>query len=66
MTLPEPAKQGHRYLLDGEPVLALESGPRVKVLHFNEERPWVGFIEVVPAVHLVPQPLRYLHGQLPK
>lgn len=60
------AQQGHRYTLQGKHVLALQNGSVVKVLHFDEQRPWIGHTEVVPALLLVPQPMRYFHGQIPK
>lgn len=60
------ARQGHRYTLEGNDVLALSNGPVVKVLHFDPERPWIGHTEVVPASLLIPQPMTYFRGQTPK
>lgn len=59
------AQQGHLYLLNGQKVLALESGPFVRVVRINQDHPWLGDIESVYAVDLVPQPMKYFHGQIP-
>jgi hypothetical protein len=59
------AQQGHRYNLHGQPVIALQSGVTVKVLHFDDQKPWIGWTEHVPAVLLVPQPMKYFSGQTP-
>lgn len=63
---PITASQGFAYLYDGEKVIALSNGPIVKILFFNEARPWEGKTLVVPAKYLQPQPSRYLHGQVPQ
>lgn len=59
------AKQGHRYSLHGQPVIALNSGSTVKVLHFDDQKPWIGRTEYVPAILLVPQPMKYHGNQIP-
>jgi hypothetical protein len=62
------AKQGHRYRVGAVEVLAMESGPSVRV------RPIVatdyGTTELgpalnVPAQFLTAQPMRYFHGVVP-
>lgn len=62
---PQIARQGHRYTFHGEPVIALQSGVTVKVLHFDDQKPWIGWTEYAPAVLLVPQPMKYHGGQIP-
>lgn len=59
------AEQGHPYLYMGERVIALESGPLVKVLFVENATPcWE--TERVDANSLTPAPLRYLGNQLPE
>lgn len=58
------AKQGRPYLLDQEKVIALESGTKVKVLHFNAECPWTMNIKQVAAKLLTPLPSKYLRGAM--
>jgi hypothetical protein len=60
------AQQGHRYQLNGKPVLALESGLRVKVLFFDPANPLVGKLAKAFCSELVPQPMKYFHGEVPK
>lgn len=60
------AQQGHRYTLHGKHVLALQNGSMVKVLHFDEQRPWIGDTEIVPSILLIPQPMKYFHGEIPR
>ena len=60
------AQQGHRYHLHGKNVLALESGQRVKVLFFDPEQPWVSKISKVFCNELIPQPMKYFHGEIPQ
>ena len=62
---PQIARQGHRYTLHGQPVIALSNGSVVKVLHFDDQRPWIGSTEYVPAILLVPQPMKYFGNQIP-
>lgn len=64
-TTNDRAQQGHLYLLNGQKVLALESGLLVQVLHFNQDQPWVGHVSTVSAEKLVPQPMKYFQGQIP-
>jgi hypothetical protein len=59
-------KQGHRYSLGGSSVIALDSGPQARVMHFRPGEPWHGLVEVVSADQLVPEPMKYFHGEVPK
>ena len=59
------ARQGHRYHLNGKNVLALESGLKVKVLYFDPAEPWNHKVSKAFATQLIPQPMRYYHGQIP-
>lgn len=67
---PEPlqcvefAQQGHPYLFEEKKVVALESGTRIKVLIFNEEKPWESRTEHVRVKYLTALPLKYLHGAM--
>jgi hypothetical protein len=63
---PQIAQQGHRYHLNGKNVLALESGLRVRVLYFDHEQPWFSKIAKVFCNELIPQPMKYFHGEIPK
>jgi len=65
MTAPGQAQQGHRYLWCGDAVLALESGPRVRVAVLDAGQPWLGAQYVIDAADLTPLPMRYFHGSLP-
>jgi hypothetical protein len=60
------AKQGHRYLFDGTPVIALASGERVRVLAFDPKAPWLYSVLLAHANQLEPQPMKYFHGQIPQ
>lgn len=60
------ARQGHRYTLHKKNVLALATGPVVRVLEFSPTDPWLSNIFTVSAEKLIPQPMRYFHGQIPK
>jgi len=60
------ARQGHRYTYHQKNVLALESGQRVKVLFFDPEQPWVSKISKVFCNELIPQPMKYFHGEIPQ
>lgn len=60
------AKQGHRYLCNGKDVLALESGRLVKILYFYPDKPWLGEIGFAQADKLIPQPMKYYWGEIPK
>jgi hypothetical protein len=62
----KPAQQGHRYELNGRAVLALESGPRVRVAELIPGQPWIGSIWRVRAVDLTPQPMVYFHNEVPR
>lgn len=62
------ATQGHRYLHDGAPVLAMESGEAVTVKPIQELVPgfqWLGAARTVAASELVAQPMAYFGGRLP-
>jgi hypothetical protein len=59
-------KQGHRYNLGGSSVIALNSGPQARVMHFRPGEPWHGLVEVANADQLVPEPMKYFHGEVPK
>ena len=60
------AQQGHRYHLNGKNVLALESGQRVRVLYFDSKQPWISKISKVFCNELIPQPMKYFHGETPQ
>lgn len=67
MTAPGQAQQGHRYLWCGvDEVLALESGPRVRVAVLEWHRVWLGPEYTVNAADLTPLPMRYFHGEVPR
>ena len=66
MSARKQAKQGHRYTLDGQEVLALSNGPHPRISEILRDRPWpLGEPVVVDADELVPQPMAYFHGQVP-
>lgn len=60
------AKQGHRYTYHQKNVLALATGPVVRVLEFSLTDPWLSNIFTVSAEKLVPQPMKYFHGEIPR
>ncbi|CAB5224372.1 hypothetical protein UFOVP393_64 [uncultured Caudovirales phage] len=67
MTKPDQLiKQGHRYKFGGSPVIALDSGDEVRVMHFCPEEPWHGLVEVAHSSQLTPEPMKYFHGEVPK
>lgn len=62
------ARQGHRYrwcaLYD---VLALETGRGwVRVAMLAPGEPWLGQQHVAAAADLMPLPMRYFHGEVPR
>jgi hypothetical protein len=59
------ARQGHRYSYRGGDVLALETGPAVRVAMLVPGAPWLGVQFVAMAQHLTPLPMRYFHNQVP-
>lgn len=66
MTTPGQAQQGHRYLWCGvDEVLALESGPRVRVALLDPEHPWLGVQYAVDAADLTPLPMAYFGNRVP-
>lgn len=61
------AQQGHKYELDGVKVLALSSGPRPRIAAIVRDRLWpLDEAVEVDAAELVPLPMRYFHGAIPK
>ncbi len=65
MSSKAPAKQGHRYKLQGVDVLALESGEVVRVARIEPEQLWpLGEVRTVSARDLDPVPMRYFHGEI--
>lgn len=60
------AKQGHRYKLGNQSVLALSTGEKVEVLAFNSDLPWRDSIMEANAIDLIPQPMVYFGDQVPK
>lgn len=60
------ARQGHRYTYHQKNVLALATGPMVRVLEFSLTDPWLSNIFTVSAEKLVPQPMKYFHGEIPQ
>lgn len=60
------ARQGHRYTYHEKNVLALATGPVVRVLEFSLTDPWLSNIFIVSAEKLVPQPMKYFQGQIPR
>ncbi len=60
------AKQGHRYDLLGQQVIALESGRCVEVAHIDHDQPWpLTNKKFVHCSQLKPLPMRYYKGQVP-
>ena len=62
---PQIARQGHHYTYHQKHVLALATGPVVRVLEFSPTNPWLSNIFTVSAEKLVPQPMKYFGGQIP-
>jgi len=60
------ATQGHRYKLDGRDVIALESSPTPRIAYIDPVWNWLGERSVCDAADLVPQPMRYFHGDTPR
>lgn len=60
------AKQGHRYTYHQKDAIAMESGWFVRIMIFDPERPWVSYTTHARANKLVPQPMKYFGGQIPK
>ena len=60
------AQQGHRYSMGGVDVIALESGPIVRVGILSRGEPWFTRQERVSAEKLEPLPMVYFHGEVPK
>lgn len=60
------AKQGHLYRLDSVDVLALESGPVVKVGILSRGDVWFVAQERVSAERLKPLPMVYFQGDVPR
>jgi hypothetical protein len=58
------ARQGHAYDHYGLRVIALESGTHVLVLPHREGRPGLSYH--VKASELVPLPMTYYHGEVPR
>ena len=64
---PEFVQQGHKYLLSGSLVLALDSGVTVRVMHYRPGEPWHSLVESnISASQLLTQPMKYFHGEIPK
>lgn len=63
---PQIARQGHRYTYHQKNVLALATGPVVRVLEFSLTDPWLSNTFTVSAEKLVPQPMKYFHGEIPR
>ena len=61
------AKQGHKYLLEGVEVMAMESGRIVHVREIVSGDVWrqLGNRELVAASVLTPLPMVYFAGQVP-
>jgi len=59
------ARQGHRYTYHQKNVLALATGPVVRVLEFSPTDPWLSNIFTVSADKLIPQPMKYHGNQIP-
>lgn len=61
------AQQGHRYFLKSVMlhVLALESGPRVRVAELVPGQPWLGRRWIVKAADLTPLPMVYFGNRVP-
>lgn len=61
------AKQGHRYLLLGQEVLAMESGRCVEVACIDREQPWpLCQKKFVHSSLLTPMPMRYYRNEVPR
>lgn len=59
------AIQGHRYSMGGVDVIALESGPVVRVGILSRGEPWFVGRDSVSAERLKPLPMAYFHGEVP-
>lgn len=60
------AQQGHRYSLGNRDVIAMQSGVVVEVRELNKAEAYpLGKSITVKASWLVPQPMRYFHGEVP-
>lgn len=58
------AQQGHAYAWNGNKVLALDSGPVPRVAYIKQ--PWLSTPFQVRADELVPLPMAYFHGEIPR
>lgn len=61
----QTASQGHKYLLSGKPVIAMQSGYVVQVREIVDEAYPLGPAITVKASWLTPEPMVYFHGQTP-
>lgn len=59
------ARQGHRYSHHGIDVIALESGPFVKVIYIDPTQTFCSPPYFAKAEDLIPQPMAYYHGEVP-
>lgn len=59
------ARQGHKYDYFGVPVLAMESGERVKVREIQQDATWLGAEMIAHADWLKPMPMKYHGGEVP-
>lgn len=62
------ARQGHRYLhaKQGIDVIALESGDFVRVIYIDPAWQWCSPPFFASAADLIPRPMAYYHGEIPK
>ena len=67
MNLHQIAKQGHRYRLGDQSVLAMQSGLVVEVRPILTDALCpLGLPVTVEASRLIPEPMAYFHGETPK
>lgn len=61
------AHQGHRYLLGNQSVIAMQSGEVVRVRPLDHSEPYpLGPAKEVHAAWLVPEPMKYFKGEVPR
>ena len=60
-------QQGHLYRHGDIRVLAMESGPVARVREvLGDDAPWMGPPYVVQAAWLMPLPMKYFRGEVPR
>lgn len=60
------ARQGHLYDHNGNDVIALSSGAIARVVYIDPTWEWCSPPFHVDATELVPLPMKYYHGEIPR